>query len=247
MPNLAIGATAPAITIAKPEKFLTFKMTPLYVHRIGHDGQMWFSSGDIAKALAYQTENSVTKIFNRNQDEFTEGMSEVLNLGTSGNLQKTVRLFSLRGAYLVAMFARTPVAKAFRRWVLDILDREAENRRRGIGPDGYGVCSSAPDAVRKFLSRKEFVINFIDGTDQVDIKLLERKSPYDGLAKAIADPTNYGLKDEVIEEIAHACTKALAYRATTWKERAFDAGKKIQEGKVKIKELIDQIKEGGTK
>lgn len=37
-----------------------------------------------------------------------------------------MRVFSLRGAHLIAMFARTPVAKEFRRWVLDILDRQAE-------------------------------------------------------------------------------------------------------------------------
>jgi prophage antirepressor-like protein len=36
-------------------------------------------------------------------------------------MQKT-RIFSLRGAHLLAMFARTKVAKEFRRWVLDILD-----------------------------------------------------------------------------------------------------------------------------
>ena len=35
-----------------------------------------------------------------------------------------MRVFSLRGAHLLAMFARTPKAKEFRRWVLDILDCE---------------------------------------------------------------------------------------------------------------------------
>lgn len=39
--------------------------------------------------------------------------------------EQLTRAFSLRGAHLVAMFARTPKAKEFRRWVLDILDREA--------------------------------------------------------------------------------------------------------------------------
>lgn len=53
-------------------------------------------------------------------------MTEVLNLTTSGNYQKEVRIFSLRGAHLIAMFARTPVAKAFRKWVLDILDNEVK-------------------------------------------------------------------------------------------------------------------------
>lgn len=34
-----------------------------------------------------------------------------------------VRIFSLRGCHLLAMFARTPVAKAFRRWVLDVIEQ----------------------------------------------------------------------------------------------------------------------------
>jgi prophage antirepressor-like protein len=33
-----------------------------------------------------------------------------------------VRIFSLRGAYLLGMLARTPKAEAFRRWVLDVLE-----------------------------------------------------------------------------------------------------------------------------
>ena len=49
----------------------------------------------------------------------------VMTNGINNNLrEKKVRIFSLRGAHLIAMFARTPVAKEFRRWVLDILDRE---------------------------------------------------------------------------------------------------------------------------
>lgn len=42
---------------------------------------------------------------------------------------------------------------------------------------------------------------------------IPNKSPYEGLAQAIADPGNIGLTDEVIEEIGAACVKALAYRA----------------------------------
>lgn len=34
------------------------------------------------------------------------------------------RIFSLRGAHLIAMFSRTALAKEFRRWVLDVLDKE---------------------------------------------------------------------------------------------------------------------------
>ncbi|MNE47236.1 hypothetical protein D3C80_1416300 [compost metagenome] len=87
----------------------------------------WLTSSDLAKALQYSNSRAVTMIYNKYADEFTNGMTQVLEVSTSGNYRKKVRVFSLRGAHLIAMFARTLVAKEFRRWVLDILDREINN------------------------------------------------------------------------------------------------------------------------
>ncbi|EIS2830690.1 hypothetical protein LZH00_004148 [Escherichia coli] len=87
---------------------------------------VWFTSSNIASALKYANSRAVTMIYNKYSDEFSAGMTQVLEVSTSGNYRKKVRVFSLRGAHLIAMFARTPVAKEFRRWVLDILDRQAE-------------------------------------------------------------------------------------------------------------------------
>lgn len=84
----------------------------------------WLTSSDLAKALEYSNSRAVTMIYNKYADEFTSGMTQVLEVSTTGNYRKKVRVFSLRGAHLIAMFARTDVAKEFRRWVLDILDRE---------------------------------------------------------------------------------------------------------------------------
>jgi hypothetical protein len=86
----------------------------------------WLTSADLAKALNYKSSKSITNLFNQYSDEFSSGMSQVIESVTSGNYRKKVRVFSLRGAHLIAMFARTDVAKEFRRWVLDILDREVE-------------------------------------------------------------------------------------------------------------------------
>ncbi|TQC75555.1 P22AR C-terminal domain-containing protein [Pantoea dispersa] len=92
---------------------------------------VWLSSSDIAKALGYASSKSVSTIYSRNADEFTDAMSMVIKMKTIGinnNLRdKSVRVFSLRGCHLIAMFANTSVAKEFRRWVLDILDREVTN------------------------------------------------------------------------------------------------------------------------
>ncbi|WP_034250546.1 BRO-N domain-containing protein, partial [Arsenophonus nasoniae] len=103
---------------------LIFRNTIL--ETISHNGEIWFTSAVLAKALEYSRIDSVTRIYDRNKDEFTPGMSMTVNLtfnGINNSLrEKTVRIFSLRGAHLIAMFANTPVAKEFRKWVLDILD-----------------------------------------------------------------------------------------------------------------------------
>jgi anti-repressor protein len=78
---------------------------------------VWFTSSNIASALKYANSRAVTMIYNKYSDEFSAGMTQVLEVSTSGNYRKKVRVFSLRGAHLIAMFARTPVAKEFRRWI----------------------------------------------------------------------------------------------------------------------------------
>ncbi|NDJ59456.1 Bro-N domain-containing protein [Enterobacteriaceae bacterium 4M9] len=85
---------------------------------------VWFTSADLAKALKYSNSRAVTMLYQKYADEFSAGMTQVLEVSTSGNYRKKVRIFSLRGAHLIAMFSRTEVAKEFRHWVLDILDRE---------------------------------------------------------------------------------------------------------------------------
>lgn len=97
---------------------------------VGSVSGVWLTSSDIAKALGYASSKSVSTIYSRNSDEFTSSMSMVIKMKTiaiNNNLrEKSVRVFSLRGCHLIAMFATTDKAKEFRRWVLDILDRQIE-------------------------------------------------------------------------------------------------------------------------
>ena len=94
------------------------------------DNQIWITAVDLAKALGYKKADAVTQIFNRNEDEFSNSMSLTLKMSVNGInnslRQKSVRIFSLRGCHLVAMFAKTTVAKQFRKWVLDLIDSEVE-------------------------------------------------------------------------------------------------------------------------
>ncbi|MDG6333970.1 BRO family protein [Glaesserella parasuis] len=115
---------------------LTFQNVALTA--IQRNNQTYISSSDLALALQYQHTNSIAKIYERNADEFTADMTTVVNLTTNGingsNRQIEQRIFSLRGCHLIAMFARTKVAKEFRKWVLDILDREILQNEQQIAP-----------------------------------------------------------------------------------------------------------------
>ena len=90
---------------------------------IPHQNSPWIRSVELARALGYSDERSVGRIYKRNAEEFTPEMTQVIEISDTVNLTVPTRIFSLRGCHLVAMFARTPVAKAFRRWVLDVLDK----------------------------------------------------------------------------------------------------------------------------
>ena len=197
----------------------------------------YITSAQLAAALGYATENAVTKIYHRNADEFTVEMTVTQN-GSGGQLP--TRLFSLRGAHLVAMFARTPVAKDFRKWVFDVLDKETKAAVNLLDKDYFAkvrdiAIKFADDWVRvgkgedihpsltipdevlagiiaQQISRHNFRL-YVDYAGQLHVAPIPNKSPYEGLAEAIADPGNIGLPDELIEEIGAACVKALAYRA----------------------------------
>lgn len=104
-----------------------FRFQDVELHPVERSGNLWFSSSDLAKALGYKKTDAVTQIYSRYSDEFAANMSTTLRervVRKTGAVEMVVRFFSLRGAHLIAMFASTPKAKEFRRWVLDILDRE---------------------------------------------------------------------------------------------------------------------------
>lgn len=111
-------------SVAKTDlTFQNFTFNP-----VTENGQVWLTSTEIAKVLGYSRTDAISKIYSRNQDEFSSTMSMTVNMtfnGINNSLRnKAVRVYSLRGAHLIAMFSSTPVAKQFRKWVLDILDRE---------------------------------------------------------------------------------------------------------------------------
>ena len=117
---------------------LTLSFNDVNFSPVEQNGQIWLTATELAKALGYAKSDAVTQVYERNQDEFNSSMTTTLNLSIndsvetlnlsvskkSKNLTKMIRIFSLRGCHLIAMFSKTDIAKQFRKWVLDILDRE---------------------------------------------------------------------------------------------------------------------------
>ena len=90
---------------------------------IDHNGQKWLTAPDISRALGYDREQAATQIFHRHKDEFNGDLSMTLNLRFMDSKRAyPTRIFNRRGAHLIAMLAKTPRAKDFRKWVLDVLD-----------------------------------------------------------------------------------------------------------------------------
>lgn len=93
-------------------KTIKFQDTELAI--IDRDGVPWLTGPDIARAIGYSRSDEIGRIYRRRKDEFSEAMSCTANLAVHGKASPTrVRVFSPRGAQLIAMFANTTTAKAF--------------------------------------------------------------------------------------------------------------------------------------
>ncbi|HDL1729499.1 TPA: ORF6C domain-containing protein, partial [Mannheimia haemolytica] len=111
---------------------LTFQNTTLSV--IDQNNQKWMPALEVGRALGYKNPSSdISKLYERNKDEFTPSMTAIIDMDTASGMQK-VRIFSLRGCWLLGMRSHTKVAKDFRKWVLDILDKEVLQNNQQIAP-----------------------------------------------------------------------------------------------------------------
>lgn len=120
---------------------------------IPHQNSLWIRAAELARALGYSDDSIVSRLYRKHSDEFTPEMTQLIGIraedqnGLLGNSGRC-RIFSLRGCHLVAMFARTPVAKAFRKWVLDVLEKYAAEQTAlsaAPGPDATLPLSTTED------------------------------------------------------------------------------------------------------
>ncbi|WP_068638714.1 BRO-N domain-containing protein [Thauera butanivorans] len=215
-----------------------------------YDGQIWLTSAEIALALGYSRDDKIGRLYDRHVDEFTPAMTVLAENPTSGaskNLRTKVRLFSLRGAHLLAMFSRTPVAAEFRRWVLDILDREVGATAQ-LGTEAQPTIAADPhdpayrsawmasavfcasiqiDLFRHFMAggehaafRPRYVLE-IDG-DKPRIQPVAPDAcvfPWREAPRILRDPATM-LKTSLLADIAAAAAQRIADRAAYQEHKA---------------------------
>lgn len=114
-------------TALVPSSSLSFQDVSVSIY--DDDGCQWVTMDDVARCLydervkrnVYTFRQSLFVSYRRNKDEFDDDMTAIITIQTAGGPQQT-RVFSLRGAHLLGMLAKTEKAKLFRRWVLDMLE-----------------------------------------------------------------------------------------------------------------------------
>ena len=106
---------------------------------VDHGGQPCITLSEVAQVLygkgapqsATPFDSRVRDLYRRHADEFSESMTAIVKLHTAGGAQD-VRVFSVRGCHMLAMFARTPVAKEFRKWALDVIEQRTRDGKDEI-------------------------------------------------------------------------------------------------------------------
>lgn len=89
-------------------------------------GVPMMTATQIGSALNIIEKNGGAKIYNRHADEFTPEMTRIIKQSRT-----RVRVFNREGAWLIGMFARTPKAAAFRKWVLTALAAHVDGKTAG--------------------------------------------------------------------------------------------------------------------
>jgi len=93
------------------------------------EGRFWLKADELGKRLGFSnSHDGIYRIYNRNSEEL-KLFTCIDKLSIQGQIRE-VRLFDEQGCYIVAMLARTPQAKAFRRalarFLQEIRSREKE-------------------------------------------------------------------------------------------------------------------------
>ncbi|OWF76982.1 hypothetical protein B4900_17835 [Yersinia rohdei] len=143
-----------------------------------------------------------------------------------------VRCFSLRGAHLVAMFADTPVAKEFRRWALDVMDRDVAKSPIKRRTDYNYPIESADPHDRIFGNDWMSPRTILDERNRApELELIEQleKDGYDLTGVKVRIHAMYGIAKQVIhlQETFGWCAKEMKSVTEALKNNSTERGMNV--------------------
>ena len=109
------------------------------------DGVPMMTCRQIDDALEMATRNGTSTLYTRHADEFTPEMTRIVKQGRT-----QVRVFNREGAWLIGMFARTPKAAAFRKWVIAALAEHVD----GASANGQTALPPPSETKEEKIARK---------------------------------------------------------------------------------------------
>ncbi|WP_371801745.1 BRO family protein [Candidatus Lokiarchaeum ossiferum] len=165
------------------------------------DGKKWISTNGISKGLGV-SKDVIKKIFKRHRDElddFSNAIStqksadrKLVKMSPTLNYTKT-RIFDESGFILICMFSKSPKAKLFRKWAVEVL--------RKVGRQGYYIT---PELDKKSLidfyhSQIQSLQQNFEESQQNYLQLIEKNEKYEAFIQKYEEERL--ICDETMKEI----------------------------------------------
>jgi len=141
------------------------------------NGQRAFSSETVGLALEYaQPRDAINKIFERNNDEFEEGIDYLRHQLDLAGQRRKITVFFQTGVNLIGMFSDQPLAKSFRRWAKHVLAgvQALQEQQASVAESTINIPIS--EYIHLLKSRIEFLENRARAFDQPQVKVRQAKS-----------------------------------------------------------------------
>lgn len=152
------------------------------IELINHNGQLYMTGSQIGEILEYEdAAKAVHNIYTNHKDEFGENMSCTLKTRVNG-VNRLSRVYNREGAWLIGMFARTPKAAEFRKWVLKVLGAVADNQ---VAPVAAVDMKAIGGMVKRCVNKA--LVDFLSNELPVDDDDILRKKYYNVSDKDMAE------------------------------------------------------------
>ena len=165
------------------EALVIFEDSP--IRKIEHEGEIWISAIDVAKALGYQNPSAtVQDMIGGNFDRFVDYTCTRKSRVQSDNnvVQSRDMLFlNIKGVVAFCMFSKQPKAVPFQRWADSVLEKELLKIPKDIRLIAKRKRVEFTDSLRDhgYKKRKEYITTTVEMKGALGIDKYKKKDECD--------------------------------------------------------------------